>query len=57
MAVAVEELQEQLLAWEEELTRREEALAAWEEKTRISEKTLAKVSIDLNVEWEKAKAT
>jgi hypothetical protein len=52
-----EYLQEQLLAREEELTQREEALATREEKARISEKTLAKVSADLNTEWAKAEAT
>jgi hypothetical protein len=57
VVVVVEELQEQLLAWEEEPTRREEALSTWEEKTRISEKALAKVSVDLNAEWAKAEAT
>jgi hypothetical protein len=45
---AAEELQEQLLAWEEELTRREEALTAWEEKAKFSEKALVKVSADLD---------
>jgi hypothetical protein len=39
-----------LLAWEEELTRREEALATREEKARISERALAKVSADLDAE-------
>jgi hypothetical protein len=50
VAATVEELQEPLLAWEEELTRREE-------KAGISEKALAKVSADLNAEWTKAEAT
>jgi hypothetical protein len=53
----VEELHELLLMWEEELTWREEALTAWEEKAGISEKALANVSTDLDVEWTKAKAT
>jgi hypothetical protein len=55
--VAAEELQELLLAWEEDLTRREEVLAAWEEKARISEKTLTKVGADLDAERAKAEAT
>jgi hypothetical protein len=55
--VVAEELQEQLLAQEEELTRREEALAAREEKARILEKALATVSADLDTERAKAKAT
>jgi hypothetical protein len=57
MVAMAEELQEQLLAWEEELTRREEALAAWEERVRISEKALAQVSVDLDAERAKAEAT
>jgi hypothetical protein len=56
-AAVAKELQEQLLAREDELTRREEALAAQEEKARISEKALAKVSADLDIERAKAKAT
>jgi DNA repair ATPase RecN len=57
-AVATSEvLQELLLVWKEELTRREEVLATWEEKLRISEKALTKVSADLDTEWAKAKAT
>jgi hypothetical protein len=52
----VEELQEQLLMWEEELTQREGFLAAWEKAT-ISEKALVKVSADLDVERAKTKAT
>jgi hypothetical protein len=55
--VVAEELQELLHAREEEHTRREEALAAWEERAENSEKALAKVSADLDVEWAKAKAT
>jgi hypothetical protein len=55
--VAAEELQELLLAWEEDLTRREEVLAAREEKARISEKILTKVSADLDAERAKAEAT
>jgi hypothetical protein len=55
--VAADELEEQLLAWEEELMWREEVLATWEEKARISEKALAKVSADLDVEWANAEAT
>jgi hypothetical protein len=46
-----------LLAWEEELTRREEALATREEKARISERALAKVSADLDAEQANAEAT
>jgi hypothetical protein len=56
LAVA-EELQEQLLTCEEELTRREEALAAWEWKARIFEMALVKVSANLDVERAKIKAT
>jgi hypothetical protein len=55
--VVAEELLEQLLAWEDELTRREEALIAQEEKAKISEKALVKVSADLDAEWAKAEAT
>jgi hypothetical protein len=55
--VVAEELQELLLAWEEDLTRREEVLAAREEKARISEKTLTKVGADLDAERAKAEAT
>jgi hypothetical protein len=51
------ELQEQLLAWEEELTWREEALAAQVEKAGIAEKDLIKVSADLDAERAKAEAT
>jgi hypothetical protein len=57
VVVAGEELQELLLALEEELTSREEAPATREEKVRISEKALAKVSADLDNEWAKAEAT
>jgi hypothetical protein len=46
-----------LLAWEEELTWREEALSAREEKARILEKVLTMVSPDLNTEWAKADTT
>jgi hypothetical protein len=56
-AAAAKELQEWLLAWEEELTQREEAHATQEEKAMISEKSLAKVSVNLDVERAKAKAT
>jgi hypothetical protein len=55
--LVAEELQELLLAREEELTRKEEALAMREEKVRILEKALAKVSADLNAKWAKAEAT
>jgi hypothetical protein len=57
LAVMAEEMQEQLLEWEEELTRREEALAVQEEKVRISMKALVKVSANLDAEWAKAEAT
>jgi hypothetical protein len=50
MSAVVEELQEQLLAKEEELTCREEALAMWEEKVKISENALFKVSVDFDAE-------
>jgi hypothetical protein len=46
--VVVEELQEQLLAWVEELMQREEALIVREEKARIFEMALGKVSADLD---------
>jgi hypothetical protein len=55
--VVVEELHELLLTREEELMRREEALAEREEKAGISEKALAKVSADLDEEWNNAEAT
>jgi hypothetical protein len=57
VAVTVEELQELLPTCEAELTQREEALTVWEEKAGISEKALAKVSADLNVEQTKVDAT
>jgi hypothetical protein len=53
---AAEELQVQLLTWNEELTRREEALAVREEKARISKKALVKVNIDLDAERAKTEA-
>jgi hypothetical protein len=53
----VEELQELLLAREGELIRSEEALAVWEEMAGISLKALAKVSVDLVAERNKADAT
>jgi hypothetical protein len=52
-----EELQEQLLAQEEEPTQWEETLATQEEKARITEKALVKVSADLDAEWAKTEAT
>jgi mannose/cellobiose epimerase-like protein (N-acyl-D-glucosamine 2-epimerase family) len=52
-----EELQEQLLAWEEELSRREEALATQDEKVRIYENSLTKFSADLDAKQAKAEAT
>jgi hypothetical protein len=57
MTTAVEKLQEQLIAWEEELTGREEALITWEKGAEISEKALFKVSMDLDEEWVKTEAT
>jgi hypothetical protein len=56
-SMVVEELQEQLLAQEEELTRREEALVLREEKARIFWKTLVKVSTNLDTERAKVEAT
>jgi hypothetical protein len=56
-SVVVEELQEQLLTWEEKLTQREEALATREEKATIFEKALVKVSTDLDTKWAKIEAT
>jgi hypothetical protein len=52
-----EELQQQLLVREEELTRRKEDLAAWEEKAWISEKVLTNVSTDLDAEQAKVEGT
>jgi hypothetical protein len=49
-SVIMKELQEQLLACEEELMWREEAVAMREEKARIFEMALVKVSADLNAE-------
>jgi hypothetical protein len=57
VAAAVEELQEQLLAREVELSRWEEALAVWEEKAQITEKTLVKVTINLDAEQAKTEAS
>jgi hypothetical protein len=51
----VEELEKQPLAWEEELTRREEALTMREEKARISEMALVKISDDLDAKKAKTK--
>jgi hypothetical protein len=56
-SAAAKELQEQLLAWDEELTWREEALTMLEDKARISEVALVKVSANLDVEQVKVKAT
>jgi hypothetical protein len=56
-AVAVEEFQESLLVWEDDLTRRDEALTMREAKAGIFEKALAQVSITLNVERDKVEAT
>jgi hypothetical protein len=53
----VEELQEQLLAREEELTRRMEALGAWEKSIGVSKRALVKVSQDLDMEQVKTEAT
>jgi hypothetical protein len=55
--VVAKELQEKLLAWEEDLTQREEALAVREEKARISQMALVKVSANLDSEWAKTEAT
>jgi hypothetical protein len=57
VAVAAKERQELLLMWEEELTRRDEALTTREEKTWVSEKTLTKVSADLDGERVRDEAT
>jgi hypothetical protein len=57
VSAVIEESQEQLLAWDEELTWREEALATQEEKVRISKKVLTKVNADLDTEHAKAEAT
>jgi hypothetical protein len=56
-AIVAKELQELLLAQEEELTRREEVRAVWEGKARILEKALTNVSADLRAEWAMVKAT
>jgi FixJ family two-component response regulator len=55
--VVAEELQEQLLAREEKLTRREKALDIREEKAMIFEMATAKVSADLDTERVKTEAT
>jgi hypothetical protein len=57
MAVVAGEVQVLFLAWEENLTRREEALAARKEKARVSKNALAKVSADLDTKRAKAEAT
>jgi hypothetical protein len=54
-SAVVEEQQEQLPAWEEELTWREEALVVWEKKARIFEMALVQVSANLDAEWAKPK--
>jgi hypothetical protein len=53
MAAMGEELQEQLLAWEEELTWREDTLAVREKKVKISKRAPVKVSADVDAKWEK----
>jgi hypothetical protein len=53
----VGEVQELLLVWEEELMRGEEAPTVREEKARVLDIALAKVSVDLDAERAKAKAT
>jgi hypothetical protein len=55
--VVAEELQEQLLALEEKLTRREKALDIRAEKAMISKMATVKVSADLDTEWVKTDAT
>jgi hypothetical protein len=57
MPAAAEELQEMLLAQEEELTWREDMLDGREEKASISEKALTKASAELNVERANDEAT
>jgi hypothetical protein len=57
MSTEVGELQEQLLALEEDLTRREATLVMQEEKANISEKDLVKVSANLDAEWAKIEDT
>jgi hypothetical protein len=49
--MASDELQELLLAWEDE------QLAALDEKAKILEKALAKVNVDLHTERAKVEAT
>jgi hypothetical protein len=56
MAAMGEELQEQLLAWEEELTWREDTLAVREKKVKISKRAPVKVSADVDAKWEKARS-
>jgi hypothetical protein len=53
MVVVAEELQEQLLAREEELTRTGEVLTVREVKANISEKALVEVSADHDAQWTK----
>jgi hypothetical protein len=58
IAVAtVEEIKELFLMHEEEPTRKEQALTMREEKVRISVKALTQVSVALDAERAKAKAT
>jgi hypothetical protein len=57
MVMVAEELQEQLLAREEELMQRKEDLTAQEENDKMSKKALVNVSVDLDVEWAKVEAT
>jgi hypothetical protein len=56
-SVSVEELQEQLLLWAEELMQREEALVTRVEKARIFEMALVKVSANLDAKQEITEAT
>jgi hypothetical protein len=55
--MVMDELQEKLLAREEELTQREDALVTLEEKARIYDRALVKVSTDRDAKWAKTKAT
>jgi hypothetical protein len=56
-AAVVGELQEHLLAKEEQLTLREEAIAIWEKGVGVSERALGKVRLELNMERVETKAT
>jgi hypothetical protein len=53
----MEELHQQLIGREDELTRLEEAFTVWEKSVKVSERALVKVSLDLDTEPAKTEAT